>query len=161
MTSSSQTKISIREALIDDRRVIWEWWNDPVTRSMMAKKDFVPWQEHCAWFDKVLLDESRILCLGLDVEDQKVGVVRFDLQTDRPGTYEVSINLNPEFRGRGFAPALLRAAVSYLSSVRTPEMLFANVGEIANVPSQKTFLSAGFVAKADPVYTFHYELQIR
>jgi RimJ/RimL family protein N-acetyltransferase len=131
---------------MEDISVIWDWWNDPLTRKMMKRNDPVPWEEHCAWFEGVLKDEKRILCVGLSGEE-KIGVVRFDFKAE--GTYEVSINLNPEFRGKGYGPKMLLAAIDHLKKMRSIKKLFAKMKKI-NIPSQNAFLRAGFALVDSP-----------
>jgi len=133
-------EVVIREADLEDCEDIWKWWNDPTTRMMMKQNEYVPWKEHCAWFEKVLKDEARILCIGL-LDFEKLGVVRFDLKGNR--IYEVSINLNPAFRGKKLASQLLNASIDYLISKRNVRKIFASLKRI-NVPSMKTFVRAGF-----------------
>jgi len=138
--------VIVREAKIEDCKEIWEWWNDPVTRKMMKKNDYVPWEEHCEWFNKVLTDNKRILCVGL-VNDQKIGVVRFDLKTGK--IYEVSINLNPVFRNRGYGSIFMKESIRYLSKIRDVKRLFAMLKKV-NIPSKKTFEKAGFIIVNNP-----------
>jgi RimJ/RimL family protein N-acetyltransferase len=138
-------QLVVREATLEDRKPIWEWWNDPITRKMMKKNDHVPWEEHCAWFEKVLEDENRILCVGL-VDQHKIGVVRFDLRIDE--IYEVSINLNPFFRGKGYGSKVLLKSMEYLTKDRKVKKLFAMCKKI-NIASRKTFEKAGFTV-VDP-----------
>lgn len=139
-------QLYVREAISDDCEVVWQWWNDPLTRKMMKKNDYVPWEEHCSWFEKALHEESKILCMGI-LGTEKVGVVRFDLKGE--GIYEVSINLNPHFRGKGLAPDLLDASIRYLLNKRCVHKLFATLKRI-NAPSMKTFTRAGFVFVDNP-----------
>jgi len=127
------SSVRVREAIQEDGRSIWVWWNDPVTRQMMKKNDPVPWDMHCAWFDGVLQDPNRVLCVGY-LDNEKIGNVRFDKQADR--VYEVSINLNPDFRGRGYGAILLKEAICYLQANRCVELLFAMLKKI-NIPSKK------------------------
>ena len=134
-------KLWVREAVMEDREVIWHWWNDPMTRKMMKRNEYVPWEEHCAWFEGVLHDDDRILCVGL-LGSERFGVVRFDLKGDR--IYEVSINLKPAFRGKGLASQILEASINYLLTKRSVRKLFATLKKI-NVPSMKAFARAGFV----------------
>ena len=136
----SDSELTVREANIDDRKVVWEWWNDPVTRRMMKQNDYVEWDEHCAWFERTLANPDRILCMAM-AGSEKVGVVRFDLRAE--GVYEVSINLNPDQRGRGYAPKALRTAADYVIEQRNPHLLFATLKKL-NVPSEKSFARAGF-----------------
>ena len=133
-------ELTVREVNIEDRRVIWKWWNDSVTRQMMKRNDYVEWDEHCAWFERTLADPNRVLCMAL-TGSKKVGVVRFDLRAE--GVYEVSINLNPDQRGHGYAPQVLKKASEYVIDRHHPWKLFATLKKI-NVPSKKSFARAGF-----------------
>lgn len=135
--------VQVRLAEPGDRRIIWEWWNDPLTRQMMKKNAHVPWEEHCQWYDAVLQDPNRLLFVGLVGED-KLGVIRFTLQFDR--IYEVSINLSPAFRGKGYASPFLSAAIQELCNLRGPVRLVAGCKKV-NLPSQKTFSRSGFTFK--------------
>lgn len=140
--------IQVREAAWDDSREIWEWWNDPVTRKMMRKNDYVPWEEHGEWFAGVLQDQNRILCIGTRGQE-KLGVVRFDQRNEFE--YEVSINLNPAYRGNGLGRIILREAISYLLGVRKVKKLWAGCKKV-NVPSRKTFEGVGFSFKPHAAY---------
>lgn len=140
--------VTVREAALEDRREIWEWWNDPVTRQMMKKNDLVPWEEHCAWFEGVLKDPERILCVGF-VDGEKAGNVRFDFQGD--GVYEVSVNVNPQLRGRGYGPLIVGASIAHLQTIRQVTKLIAMMKK-ANPRSRRTFERNGFVVKAPARY---------
>ncbi|MCL0053713.1 GNAT family N-acetyltransferase [Dehalococcoidia bacterium] len=139
-------EIMVREAALADRLEIWEWWNDPVTRSMMKLETSVPWEEHSTWFERDLADDDLTLCIGL-VGSQKIGVVRFDRQAER--VYDVSINLNPQCRGKGYAPRILSESVAYFRRSKDPKLLFAMLKKI-NIPSKKSFAKAGFTYAVGP-----------
>lgn len=143
-------ELTVREAIQEDRIPIWEWWNDPVTRQMMRQHDFVPLKVHNQWFAAVLKDHARILCVGF-VGSEKIGVVRFDWRAE--DIYEASLNLNPQHRGLGYAPRILRASIDYLRTVRCLKMVYAPVKKI-NIPSEKSFLRAGFNFVANPALLF-------
>lgn len=150
MTDQCQLKmLSVREATLDDRYEIWEWWNDPITREMMRQNSYVPWEDHVRWFDVVLADSDRILCVG-QLPEGKVGVVRFDLRD--PLEYEVSINFNPKFRGQGLAPAMLEGSINYLLSIREVKKVWAGC-KARNIPSQRSFARAQFTFVNKPGYT--------
>lgn len=138
--------IQVRAAALEDREAVWKWWNDPLTRKMMKRNDPVPWEEHCAWYDGVLKADKRILYVGL-YEGSKFGVVRFDFKADQ--VYEVSINLNPDFRGKGLASPLLEASIAHMTGTRKVRKLFATLKK-ANVPSMKSFAGAGFTYVDSP-----------
>lgn len=85
-------------------------------------------------------------------------MIRFDAKDEGMLRWEVSINLNPVFRGRGLGWRFLVSAVEFFSAEKDFSILFANVGESSNVASRHTFLKAGFISAPDPEYQYHYEI---
>jgi RimJ/RimL family protein N-acetyltransferase len=124
-------QVLIRPAQQDDCDNLWHWRNDLVTRTNSLNTEAVPFDQHCKWFEAVLSDPNQFLLLGVLVkppspENQaKIGMVRFDvvpvndfdcaIQKMVVGVSKaiVSINLNPEFRGKGFSVPLLSKAIEF------------------------------------------------
>jgi RimJ/RimL family protein N-acetyltransferase len=136
--------LEVHRATDADRRELWEWRNDPTTRAASLTSEVVSWDDHNAWFDAIIVDPSRAIYVGEIVgESSKVGRCRFDIVSGL-GTAVVSINLNPQFRGRGLSKELLRASIDRLGDdfpeVRT---LTAQIRQ-SNSASLKLFESAGF-----------------
>lgn len=138
--------VSVREAILEDRQPIWLWWNDPHTRKMMKRQELVPWEEHVAWFDMISSNPNMILLVGIK-GSERIGNTRFDLRG--PNVYEVSINLNPTFRGQGLATKLILASIDYLNEIRRVDKFIAGFKQ-SNIPSMRSFLSAGFAVKTHP-----------
>jgi len=122
-----------RAATPDDARDVWEWRNDPLTRAMSRNSDEVAWAGHEAWFLRTLADPATTLLIG-EVGGEKVGMVRFD---HGPET-EVSINVNPACRGRGYGLALLQAGIAQVGGE-----IFAEIKD-DNLASRRMFERAGF-----------------
>lgn len=148
--------IHVRRCSEADMYDVWVWWNDQVTRAMMERKAYVPFEEHKKWFNLTLQDSKKVLCLGL-IRNNKIGVVRFDASDEKMLSWEVSINLNPAFRGKNLGWRFLVSAITLLSTEKKFSVLYANVGESSNVASQRTFQKAGFKLMPDPKYAYHYE----
>jgi len=123
----------LRPATENDLLDLWRWRNDPVTRAMSRTSDEVPLEAHSAWFRAALGNPAITLLIG-ETAEGKVGMARFD---HGPET-EVSINLNPAFRGRGLSHVLLGAAL-----VRTGGVVFAEIKD-ENLASRRIFERAGF-----------------
>jgi UDP-2,4-diacetamido-2,4,6-trideoxy-beta-L-altropyranose hydrolase len=123
----------LRKATSDDALDMWVWRNDPVTREMSKSKDEVPRAAHLSWFASALNDPHRTILIG-EVGGEKVGMVRFD---HGAGT-EVSININPAHRSRGYGYALLLAATRAV-----PGELWAEIKD-QNLASQRLFERVGF-----------------
>ena len=129
--------IRVRPATGDDCRTIWLWRNDPLTRAMSRTPDMVPWETHQTWFSKALADPARTILVG-EAAGEAVGMVRLD----RGGETDVSIDIAPSHRGRGFGRALLEAALKGVA-----ERLVADV-KCENAASRSLFERVGFVPDA-------------
>jgi len=70
-----------------------------------------------------------------------VGYLRFD---ETASTAEISVCVDPRFRGRGCGPAVIRAGVQALLSER-PDLVPVALVRTDNVASARAFASAGFV----------------
>ena len=134
-------EIRVRAAQHTDTKVIFEWRNDELTRQMFRASEIVKWDAHCKWFAATLQNSNRCLLMCYSEQEGNIAVVRFDLEDDFA---EVSINLSPAKRGKGFASECLLLAVDVFekeySSVRK---LIAEI-KISNVASKKSFEKVGF-----------------
>jgi RimJ/RimL family protein N-acetyltransferase len=116
-------------------------WNDPDTQQMMKTGGGVSLEAQRVWLDKQLSFRPPRAFVGILNGRYRVGIVRFIWQST--DLFDVSIILAPDYRGRGLAKQLLRAAIlSFL--VTTPRaVLFASAKAI-NPKSIACFLGVGF-----------------
>jgi RimJ/RimL family protein N-acetyltransferase len=124
----------LRAAALDDALDVLAWRNDPLTRDMSRAQDPIDEAGHLAWFGQAIADPNRTLLIG-ELGGEKIGMVRFD----RAEETEVSINMNPRFRGRGLGYELLMAALAQARG-----SIVAEIRE-ENLASQRLFERAGFV----------------
>lgn len=134
-------ELAVREASPDDARLVFTWRNDPRTRAASFDQEAIAWPQHEQWFTQTLARADRHL-LMLEADQAPVGVIRFDATT--ADTWEVSINLAPEARGRGLGAAALRRAVAWLGHNERPTEVIAEV-KPDNEASTRVFVAAGFV----------------
>ena len=98
--------LKIVNATQSHSRDIWEWRNNPITRSVSKKTDEVSWNEHKAWFKKSLDNHRIFIYIGINNDYQKnipIGIIRFNLVDFSQNHYEVSMNIAPNARKKGFA----------------------------------------------------------
>lgn len=130
--------VTVREAEMDDMLINWVWINDPVTRKMFKSNEYVGWEGHVRWYSGMLDNPDMVLCVG-ECDGARIGNVRFDRQDQ--GVWEISINVDPRFRGMGLGPRMLRAAMSYLESTRRVSRFFS-MAKKSNGPSIFSFAKA-------------------
>ena len=81
----------------DQLELIWQWRNSPRIRQNMHNEEPVKWDEHCAWFEKLQSDTSRVFYVFLQ-NQRPIGVLNFsDMHTATPewGCYLGETNVWP------------------------------------------------------------------
>ena len=157
--SLCMSEIVLVSAKICHSEMIWEWRNDPITRKMSVNSEKVSWEEHTSWYEKVLLDKCRKLYVG-EEGGIPIGVVRFDKCDDEEYVYEVSINISPTSRRKGFGKQLLTNEIRRVhKEVKNCKFIRAEVKK-ENEYSNKLFKSCGFIFIEDELGMNTYELSI-
>ena len=135
--------IEIISANNSHSREIWEWRNNPVSKSMFHNNDLVSWEEHCLWFEESLKDSKRKMYIAINGKEL-YGIVRFDSLPKNSSEFEVSINLKPSKRGKGLSKEILELSIcKLLKDNPSVNILFAEV-KLNNITSNKLFKSLNF-----------------
>lgn len=132
--------IKIREASIKDSKAIWEWRNDKHSLSMFKNSNYVSFNSHNIWFQNKIRDSKTKIYIGYFDDKRKIGLVRFDKQNDSKCL--ISINSNPEYRGKKLSSTLLKACIRNYRKINNCKL----VAEIHknNIASKNIFLKSNF-----------------
>jgi RimJ/RimL family protein N-acetyltransferase len=141
----------IRPADLIDLQDIFYWRNDAFSRTMFQSSDLVSLNEHIEWYQRSLKNPRKRMYIGL-IHEQKVGVVRFDYEPDIDQS-EVSINLNPQLRGKGYGFTLLANSISLYDKIQN-NALKATVKK-ENIASLKIFMKCKFLITSDDEHFYH------
>ena len=127
--------MNIREAVESDCTFIFHWRNDIYTKKMSLNNSKISFDEHLSWFKESLNNPLNLFYIGED-DCEKIGVCRFDLDINNL-TAEVSINVNPIFRGKGLGKDLLISSIDEFEK-ENKYLLVANIKK-ENIASQTLF----------------------
>ena len=130
----------IREALLEDCRLIWKWTNDPVVRGMSFTSKPIPWDDHAAWFNKKLNDPSCKFYIAIDRNENLVGQVRFDLKDSEA---IISVSLDKNFRGMGFGSSIIKLGSERYFQKNNVRLIHAYI-KSDNTASINAFCKAGY-----------------
>ena len=147
--------IALRQACNEDKKVLWQWRNDALTRAMSRNTNEVPWADHCAWFDGVLGDANRHLLIG-EKDGRALGTVRLDSESN---SAEINITVAPQARGQGAGLALLLAAEVYAKNLGLDAL--TAVIRPSNPASKVIFDRAGYTRCGEDDQVEHYRLALR
>ena len=131
----------LRKARRDDCEVIFNWRNDSLSREMFINNEEISFEKHLIWYENSLLSTNRHIYIG-EIDNKKFGVCRFDFDQETKFT-EISININPIFRGKGLSKDFLIEAI-YLYELERESTLRVKIKR-KNIPSQIIFKKAGFL----------------
>jgi ribosomal protein S18 acetylase RimI-like enzyme len=116
------------------------WRNEETTRRNSRTTDFIPWEQHQAWFAAALKDPKRIILIAVEGQSA-VGMIRFD--HEGTGCFTTNILVEPASRGRGLGQSVLRAGCQYLR-MRHPRAEIRATVKADNLASQRIFAANGF-----------------
>ena len=133
--------MQIRHVIQSDSLDLFSWRNDKLSREMFRNSSIITIEEHSNWFEEVRKNKRKHIFIGLDDKNNKIGVCRFDID-DNMRAAEVSLNLNPCFRGKGLSRDLLEISLLKFRSSFKKEII-ANV-KPSNIPSLKVFEKCNF-----------------
>jgi RimJ/RimL family protein N-acetyltransferase len=131
--------ITIRKAIIEDSKDIYEWRNNEDTRFNSINTNEITWQDHCKWYLNVLSSLNVFMVIGILNDGTKIGVVRFNLH---PNVAFVSINLNPSFRGKKLSSLLLLLSIKKFLTENN--LIIRAKIKRSNISSIKCFTRCGF-----------------
>lgn len=122
---------------------IFLWKNNSKTIFYSLKSKKITFFQHINWFRKSLVNPNIKMYIGLKKINHKlskIGVVRFDIKKNFA---LVSINLNPDFRGKKFSSQLLKLCIKNFFNFKKINLKATIKNN--NFASIKCFLKNGFV----------------
>lgn len=133
--------LQLLRATLADSHDIWQWRNDPHSRAMSKQSEPICFATHHEWYQQALARMDCYLYIG-KINGQNIGMCRFEVD-DHAWQASISINLNPDFRAQGLAPALLEAALAAFRQ-HSHYPVIATIKRV-NTASICTFKRLGFI----------------
>ncbi len=118
--------MKLRPATLDDAKLLLSWRNDPATRANSRDTGVISWNSHEQWLKSVLDDGSRTILIA-EVEGCPVATCRIDSDG------ELSWNVSPEHRGRGYGLEMVRMVIETSSEPRFAAIRSSNAASLSIV----------------------------
>ncbi|NBN98739.1 MAG: N-acetyltransferase [Flavobacteriia bacterium] len=132
--------MKVIKANLSDAFDIFKWRNNKTTILYSVSQKKIQLSKHKKWFKKNLIDTKNQIYIGLVTLKKriyKIGMVRFEEKK----RVNVSINLNPEFRGMNLSKKFLKMSIKKFNRKKS---LFAKIHK-NNKRSINCFSSCGFI----------------
>lgn len=127
-------ELKVRVATKKDKRLIFDWINDSITRENSINKAEISWEEHSLWFDKKIKNKDSQIFIFFTTDN--IGMIRVD---KNELVSNISYNVNPFYRGQGYGGRM----INWLISQSQFKNLTAEVMS-GNLASHKIFLNNDF-----------------
>jgi UDP-2,4-diacetamido-2,4,6-trideoxy-beta-L-altropyranose hydrolase len=147
-------EVRLRRVNAKDRKMLWEWANDPEVRGASFSTAAIPWETHVGWFSQKLENPQSLMLIAEDIQGGAIGQVRLDIEGREAS---LNISLAKEKRGRGFAVPAIEAAVRALFAERDCDRVHAFV-KPGNIASARAFIAAGFAQVGSEDVRGHHAL---
>ena len=132
--------IRLRRVVEQDAAMLFKWANDIHVRAVSFSSEPISWQEHLNWLASKVSDPLCFFFVAVNKEERLIGQARFDLKGEEA---DISVSLDPHFRGMGNGRALIRLACQKVRRLSGANVIHAYVKK-DNDRSIKAFLGSGF-----------------
>jgi len=134
-------KMKIRTFKVRDIIKIFIWRNDLVTIMNSLSGKNISLIEHLAWFIRKKLNAKNFHGFIISIKTQRIAFIFFEKLTEQ--SYEISINFDPKFRGKGLSKRALFLALDSITRIDNCEIIARIKHE--NEISKKLFQSCNFI----------------
>lgn len=138
-------EVLLRAAELKDSDLVLVWRNDPEAVRQSVSGVAVEKKVHRRWFREAVVSSKTVLLIAealLTTGVTPIGMCRFD--SGEAGIWKVSLNINPDFRGRGLGGRVLQSSLSRVKVDWGPEVEIQAVVHESNLPSLRVFETVGF-----------------
>jgi UDP-2,4-diacetamido-2,4,6-trideoxy-beta-L-altropyranose hydrolase len=117
-------ELTLRLARESDCRLLFAWADDPAARAASFHSASLSWEDHSRWFADRMQDPQSVIYIGETARGEPVGVVRFQIKDEIAA---LSVNVAPQFRGRGWGRELIMFSTRSVVRARSARRVHAFV----------------------------------
>jgi hypothetical protein len=133
-------KLRFREAMLADRRALWDWRNDYAAFGLTTVNQDINYAAFSKWFEHALASESTLLLIG-HAESVRLGIAwLFELDAE---CWEILVSIKPVYCGCGITSAFLRGATAHAAELRAVRDVTLNT-PVLNPATTRALSDAGF-----------------
>ena len=130
-------EFSVRFADKSDIKNVFELSNDDLVRANSINTNKILWDDHVNWFNNRIKNTKEPFYIAETSEGNFVAQIRFNKEEDG---FVISVSIDKNFRGKGLGSKVIEKASKKLN-----EYPITAYVKNDNIPSQKSFIKAGYM----------------
>ena len=141
-------KLRLRDIETTDIDLLFRWANDPTVRQNAFNTEPIPYEDHRAWFVKMLADkdvQQYILCN----DNTPLGQIRLNIEDNKA---VIDYSIDKEWRGRGLGAKMVLMAEEVLKTKITDVIYCVAQVKYGNAASARVFEKCGYDADNQEKY---------
>jgi len=124
---SAESGLNLRYANSKDNLLILDWRNNTDVRKYSRSREIIEQDIHDKWFTIRLANMHLEPILIFSFQGKDFGMTRLDKASDSSSTFEISILVDPDFQGRGFARMMISQTLLLAQDSLAATELVANI----------------------------------
>ncbi len=150
----------ILKATESDIEDVFNLSNDPIVRQNSFNPEQINFENHVKWFKNKIKSGDCYFYIIRNNNNNFIGYVRFDKNTDIKDEMIISIHLNQKYRGKGFGSKLIKISSEKILKNHSIKKIIAFVKDTNNT-SLKSFEKSGYkvISKDNINNNFWYKLE--
>ena len=149
---NADSRFELRMAEEGDMRLLYTWANDPQVRKNAFHSEIIPFEDHKAWFTRLMDDSSQRQYIFVK-DGNPIGQIRFSVSNEEA---EIDYSIAPEKRGLGYGKKMLELAKERFHQDCPSIKILVGKVKKSNQSSENCFKNSGF-EELFHQYEFYYE----
>lgn len=134
------SQVYLRKVESEDIDLLFGWANDHLVRENSFNSDPIPYEDHTAWFERMMNDET-VLQFIMMLGSIPIGQIRLNVEGNEA---EIGYSISSEYRGKGYGRLILNLLKDEISlNYPNIHVLKARV-KPDNEASNRLFITEGF-----------------
>lgn len=146
-----------RKANMEDVKLLFEWTNDPVTRSQSYNSGPILFEDHLNWYFSKMTDPNCDIFI-FEINGEPVGQIRYQLVENE---YVLGYSVDPKHRRKGLGTSILMRGSMVLKKEKGNDIIIVGHVKVENVASTFAFRNAGFSEELSKEFENSYKFVLR
>lgn len=149
--------LDARNASLEDSKLLFQWANDPATRSQSYNSEPIQFQDHIKWYSSKMADPNCYIFI-FEINGEPVGQIRYQLIKNE---YVIGYSVDDEHRGKGLGTSVLMRGSMALKKERGNDIKIVGNVKHENVASVHAFRNCGYEEEKSLEYDSSFKFVLR